>query len=91
MFVLFKQIHESLHFEMNGKKAKKKEDEEEEEQEEEEKEQVLIDSYPRTFTLRAHEWFVISTFYFLNKRRWISKFLAYLIIGKCENVRSKYD
>lgn len=55
MFVLFKQIHESLHFEMNGKKAKKKEDEEEEEQEEEEKEQVLIDSYPRTFTLRAYE------------------------------------
>lgn len=54
MFVLFKQIHESLHFEMNGKKAKKKEDEEEEE-EEEEKEQVLIDSYPRTFILRAHE------------------------------------
>lgn len=60
MFVLFKQIHESLHFETNEKKAKKKEDEEEEEEEEEEdgggqKEQVLIDSYPRTYTLRAHE------------------------------------
>lgn len=36
MFVLFKQIHESLHFETNEKKAKKKEDEEEEEEEEEE-------------------------------------------------------
>lgn len=33
MFVLFKQIHESLHFEMNEKEAKKKEEDEEEEEE----------------------------------------------------------